>query len=81
MSFKAYDEEDTHRPVLLNGHKELNIYPTSCANDPTQVIVDSAVSKTGLVTGSRKQIIAGIPPFVQGRKRHSKKIYNFSYLV
>eukprot|EP00112_Aurelia_sp_Birch-Aquarium-sp1_P001420 Seg1152.2 transcript_id=Seg1152.2/GoldUCD/mRNA.D3Y31 product="72 kDa type IV collagenase" protein_id=Seg1152.2/GoldUCD/D3Y31 len=71
MSFKAYDEEDTHRPVLLNGHRELNVYPTSCANDPVQVIVDSAVSKIGLVTGSKKQIIAGIPPFVPGRKRHT----------
>lgn len=54
MSFKAYDEEDAHRLVLLNGHKELNIYPVSCANDPVKVTVDSPMKKSALVLGSKK---------------------------
>ena len=54
MSFKAYDEEDSHRLVLLNGHKELNIYPVSCANDPMKVTVDSPMKKLALVLGSKK---------------------------
>ena len=59
MSFKAYDEEDAHRLVLLNGHKELNIYPVNCANDPVKVVVDSAMKKTTLVTGSKKNEVLG----------------------
>lgn len=59
MSFKAYDEEDTHRLVLLNGHKELNIYPVSCANDPVQVVVDSVMNKLTIVTGSKKNEVLG----------------------
>ena len=59
MSFKAYDEEDPHRVVLLNGHKELNIYPVSCANDPTKVTVDSAMGKTTLVMASKKNNVLG----------------------
>ena len=68
MSFKAYDEEDSHRIVLLNGHQELNVYPVSCANDPIEVTVDSKMKKATLVTGSKKNEVLG-----QTRKGMYKK--------
>ena len=71
MSFKGYDEEDSHRPVLLNGHKEYNVYPISCAEEPKKVVVDSVVSKNGLVTtGTKKNEVSA-------HKRQCKYQSNF----
>ncbi len=62
MSFKAYDERDPHRIVLLNGHKELNIYPVVCSQKPVEVVVDSPVeSSAGVtVTGGKRDTLKGM---------------------
>ena len=54
MSFKGYDEADAHRPVLLNGHKELNIMPAPCSNPAQDIIVDSNVNSKAATIGSKR---------------------------
>ncbi len=54
MSFRAYDELDPQRLVLLNGHREFNIYPIACSLKPIEVIVDSSSPSKNIVMGSRR---------------------------
>eukprot|EP00794_Sanderia_malayensis_P013893 gene13893-15341_t len=59
MSFRAYDEFEPHRTVLLNGHKELNIQPVACSLKPVEVLVDSPTKSKAVTTGSRRDNVKG----------------------